>query len=165
MKFSRFIFSFRHVVSFGASHWTSTLTVIDPRTSCAAQPFQERMRSSSKHIVLIEDHSQSTSQQDRNSLEGRKLFNRGSVGLGEDLELSSPMRFETYLLTVSYSLTVSDSQKLLEDPWNVFGIGFKDYQRTLAMGAQAAREFGVLQPLGDFRIPPAFPAPDTYRGC
>ena len=47
-------------------------------------------------------------------------------------------------------VTVSDSQKLVEDPWNVFGIGFKDYQRTLAMGAQAAREFGVLQPLGDF---------------
>ena len=68
------------------------------------------------------------------------------------MELSSPMRFETYLLTVSYSLTVSDSQKIVEDPWNVFGIGFKDYQRTLAMGAQAAREFGVLQPLGDFRI-------------
>ena len=46
----------------------------------------------------------------------RFLFNRGSVGLGEDLELSSTMRFEAYSLTVSYSLTVLDSQKLLEDP-------------------------------------------------
>jgi len=103
-------------------------------------------------VNCIEVSKQGTSYQDWNSSEGRKLFNRGSVGLGEDLELSSTMRFEPYSLTVSYSLTVFDSQKLLEDPWNVFGFGFEDYQRTLAMGAQAAREFGVLQPLGDFRI-------------
>ena len=58
------------------------------------------------------------------------------------------MRFEAYLLTVS----VNRIHKIVEASWNVLGVGFKDYQRTLAMGAQAAREFGVLQPLGDFRI-------------
>ena len=50
--------------------------------------------------ILIEYHSQGISYQDLNSSEGRKLFNRGWVGLGEDLELSSTIEFESYSLTV-----------------------------------------------------------------